>query len=78
MPWGRAGYAKWGLSVSEADTFRAIMFVRQRAGIPLFFYDRNRRSWFPNLADYPEGSAILRQWGEWEITLQEYRAVRGG
>lgn len=77
LPWGKAGYAKWGLSPSEADTMRRIMFIRQRVGLPLFFFDRNRRSWFVNLADYPDGAVVLAQLKEWEIGVGEYREARG-
>jgi hypothetical protein len=76
LPWGKAGYAKWGLSPSEADTMRAIMFTRQRVGVPLFFFDRSRRAWFVNLADYPHGKVVLAQLKEWEIGVDEYREAR--
>lgn len=76
LPWGRAGYQKWGLSASEADTMRAIMFTRQRVGVPLFFFDRSRRAWFVNLEDYPDGKVVLTQLKEWEIGVEEYRQAR--
>jgi hypothetical protein len=72
LPWGRAGYAKWGLAPSEADTFRRIMFSRQRSGLPLFHFDRSRRSWFLALHDYP-ALPVLK---EWEVSVGEYRAAR--
>jgi hypothetical protein len=74
LPWGKAGYKKWGLAPSEADAFRRVMFSRQRAGLPLFFFDRSRRSWFLALADYP----ALPVLSEWNIGVGEYRAARGG
>lgn len=76
LPWGRAGYAKWGLSPTEADIMRAIMFRRQRLGVPLFFFDRSRRSWFLNLADFPDGRVVIAQLKEWEISIDEYRQAR--
>jgi hypothetical protein len=76
LPWGKAGYAKWGLSPSEGDTMRAIMFTRQRNGVPLFFFDRSRRAWFVNLEDYPDGEVVLAQIQEWEIGVAEYREAR--
>jgi hypothetical protein len=76
LPWGKLGYTKWGLSPSEADAMRAIMLTRQRVGLPLFFFDRSRRSWYLNLADFPEASVVLAQLKEWEIGVGEYRAVR--
>ncbi len=74
LPWGKAGYKKWGLAPSEADTFRRIMFARQHNGLPLFFFDRSRRAWFVNLREYP----ALPVLAEWEIGVGEYRAARGG
>lgn len=76
LPWGKLGYAKWGLAPSEANAMRRIMLIRQREGVPLFSYDRSRRAWFVNLDDYPDGVRILRQFKEWEITVTEYRAAR--
>jgi hypothetical protein len=74
LPWGKKGYAKWGIAPSEADCMRRIMFARQRTGLPLFHFDRSRRSWFLALADYP----ALPVLSEWEIGVSEYRAARGG
>lgn len=77
LPWGKAGHAKWGISESEADTMRAIMFRRQREGLPLFHFDRSRRAWFLNSAEYPDGAAVIAQLKEWEIMVGEYREARG-
>lgn len=76
LPWGRAGHTKWGLSPSESDAMRRIMFTRQRVGVPLFFFDRSRRAWFCNLEDYPDGAVVLAQLKEWEIGVGEYREAR--
>lgn len=76
LPWGRNGYAKWGLTVSESIAFRRIMFTRCRVGLALFFYDRSRRAWYLNLADYKDGSAVIAQLKEWQISIGEYRAAR--
>jgi len=77
LPWGKKGFAKWGLSASEGDAMRAIMLTRQRQGLPLFFFDRSRRSWFVNLVDFPDGAVVLGQLKEWEISVSEYRQTRG-
>jgi hypothetical protein len=61
LPWGRAGHSKWGISPSEADTMRAIMLPRQRVGVPLFNFDRSRRAWFLNIAEYDDGAMVLGQ-----------------
>ena len=76
LPWGKAGFAKWGISPTEADSMRAIMFTRQRQGLPLFHFDRSRRAWYLNLADYPDGAAMVAQMREWEITGAEYKLAR--
>lgn len=76
LPWGKAGYAKWGLSPSEGEDMRRVMFTRQRVGVPLFHFDRSRRAWFLNLADYADGAVVLAQLKEWEITVAEYREAR--
>jgi hypothetical protein len=77
LPWGKLGFAKWGLTASEGDAMRAIMLTRQREGLPLFHFDRSRRSWFLNVAEWPDGAQVLGQMKEWEITAGEYRAARG-
>jgi hypothetical protein len=74
LPWGKKGYAKWGLSPSEGDCMRRIMFARQRQGLPLFSFDRSRRSWFVDLREYP----ALPVLAEWEIGVGELRTARGG
>jgi hypothetical protein len=76
LPWGRAGYARWGLTPSEGNTMRNIMLTRQRKGVPLYFYDRSRRAWYLNLHDFEDGAVVLAQLKEWEIAIGEYRAAR--
>ena len=77
LPWGRAGYAKWGLTFSEGEVMRRIMFTRQAQGLPLFFFERSRRAWYLNLKEYPSGKRVVAQLKEWEITVGEYRKARG-
>jgi hypothetical protein len=77
LPWGRAGYAKWGLTFSEGEVMRRIMFTRQAQGLPLFFFERSRRAWYLNLKEYPSGKRVVAQLKEWEITVGEYRQARG-
>jgi hypothetical protein len=76
LPWGRVGYRKWGLTPTESNVMRAIMFTRQGRGVPLFFYDRSRRAWFLNIRDFSIGAVVLAQLKEWEITVGEYRGAR--
>jgi len=72
LPWGKAGYAKWGLTPSEGDWFRRIMFARQLGGVPLFHFERSRRSWYVDIRTY----AVIPPLDEWEISLAEYRMAR--
>jgi len=76
LPWGRAGYRKWGLTPTEANAMRLIMLTRQHRGVPLFFFERSRRAWYLNRTDYANGKAVLRQLKEWEITVGEYQGAR--
>jgi hypothetical protein len=73
LPFGKNGYKRWNLKPSEADALRRIMFTRQRNGLPLFFFDRSRRSWYLALADHP-AMPVLK---EWELTVAELRLARG-
>jgi hypothetical protein len=75
LPWGKAGYRKWGLTPTEANTMRRIMLTRQRRGVPLYFFDRSRRAWYLNLHDFTDGKMVLGQLAEWEISVAEYRAA---
>jgi hypothetical protein len=72
LPWGKKGHKRWNLRPSEANALRAIMFSRQRNGLPLFFFDRSRRAWYISLADH----AAMPVLSEWEITVAEYRLAR--
>jgi len=73
VAWGKKGHAKWGITSTEAISFRRIMFNRQRNGVPLFFFDRSRRSWYINLVDHP----VMPVVAEWNIGVSEYRLARG-
>lgn len=76
VPWGKAGHRRWGLRRGEAEALRAILFARQAQGNGLFLYDRSRRSWYLNVADYPTlrlaGGYVAQQ----PIGVTEYRQVR--
>ena len=74
-PWGRAGRAKWGLYPSEADTLRHILRGRQATGLALFVYDRGRRSWLVNLADFPTQRHALAYLKKHPIGVEEWRVA---
>ena len=77
LPWGKAGYKRWGLRRREADTLRAILMARQTPqqgrALPLFVYDAASRAWYCNVVDYAshaEAMGYVRQWG---VTSREYK-----
>jgi len=74
MPWGEAGYRRWGLRVTECRQLRYILLRRaERDRPPLFDYDAAMRRWvFPSLwSRRTAGSYLSLQ----PITLAEYRAA---
>lgn len=77
VPWGSAGYKKYGLRRREGEVLRLILFERMtpKAGapVPLFTYAEERRTWHVNLFDFPSRSAAgdyLRHAG---VTVREYK-----
>lgn len=76
LPWGRNGYAKWGLRPQEANILREILFTWQREAPTLFFYDRLRRAWFVNVGDYAN-IHLAKQWlVRHQVSIGVYRAAR--
>jgi hypothetical protein len=80
-PWGRAGHRRWGLTRTEAEVLRAMLFARQAQtdGRPpgLWLYDRGRRSWRLNVWDFDTLADGQRYWQRWPISVQELRLARG-
>jgi len=76
VPWGKAGHRRWGLRRGEAEALRAILFARQAQGNGLFLYDRSRRSWYLNVADYPTLRLAGGYVAQHPIGVTEYRQVR--
>lgn len=76
LPWGKAGHRRWGLRRGEAEALRAILFARQAQGNGLFLYDRSRRSWYLNVADYPTLRLAGGYVAQHPIGVTEYRQVR--
>jgi hypothetical protein len=76
LPFGRNGHAKWGLRPQEANILRQILFDWQLEPPALLFYDRSRRAWFVDVAQF--GSAgIAKSWlRSHQITVAVYRAAR--
>lgn len=54
VPWGKAGYLRYGLRSTEAAVLRAILVARaeQDSHPALFVYDPDARRWLAVLADY--------------------------
>ena len=74
-PMGKAGHKQWGLYPSERKTLGIILRGRQAAGNGLFLYDRGRRAWCVNLAQYPTRRAALAYLKHRPIELEEYRVA---
>jgi len=74
LPWGEAGYRRWGLRVTECRQLRYILLQRaDRDRPPLFDYDPAIRRWvFPlSWSRRTAGAYMSLQ----PITLAEYRAA---
>lgn len=81
LPWGSAGWRRWGLRYHEALVLRAIMLARQGGQpAPLFVYDDGARMWCLNVMDY-RGPKAAQAWlhaapvtlAEWKAYLRQYR-----
>jgi hypothetical protein len=79
LPWGRHGHQRWGLRPQEANILRALLFewaAAPRGMPPLLIYDRKRRAWHVNLADYPDRQAATQWLARHPIGVAIYRAAR--
>lgn len=80
LPWGRAGFVRWGLRQREADALRWIMLEYARAAgrgmAALFVYDRAGHAWRVNLADYPDRAAAAAWARRYAVTVPILRAAR--
>lgn len=76
LPWGRNGHARWGLRPQEANILREVLFTWQREAQPLLFYDRLRRAWFVNLAEYRTRNLAGDWLGKHPVSIALYRAAR--
>lgn len=79
-PWGRAGYARWGLRPAEGVCLREMMQQRQQGTNDrppgVFFYDRNGRSWRVNFFDFDREEDAQKYWVRWPLSVHELRAAR--
>lgn len=75
VPWGRAGWKKWGLRYWESELLRKILIVRgqMRRVQPLFDYNEAARTWHLNYGDYSRLDLALLHWKQNQITLKEWR-----
>lgn len=76
LPWGRNGYAKWGLRPQEANILRQVLFDWQEDAPALLRYDRMRRSWFVDLYYYGDLSLAKRWLAKHQIDVRTYRSAR--
>jgi hypothetical protein len=76
VPFGRNGYARWGLRPQEANILRQILFNWEKDLPSLLRYDKSRRAWFVCLGDFDnvgDAKGWLRQH---QVTIGVYRAAR--
>lgn len=75
VPWGKAGWRRWGLRDWEATMLRQILIVRSqmRRVPPLLDYNEAARSWHLNLAEFARLDQALLYWKTNPITLREWR-----
>ncbi|MDI9547711.1 MAG: hypothetical protein QM346_08915 [Chloroflexota bacterium] len=71
-PWGRAGYAQWGLVPSERDILRSIVRGRRDR---LFWYDALSRAWHVNVDRYPTAAAAHEAIERDAITPEAWHAA---
>lgn len=76
LPWGRNGYARWGLRPQEANVLRQILFDWAQPGPTLLLYDRTRRAWFVNLRDFANAHLAKRWLTQHQVSITMYRAAR--
>ena len=76
LPWGRNGYARWGLRPQEANILRQVLFDWQSGAPMLLLYDRARRAWYVNLADFANVHLAKKWLKQHQVTIEVYRAAR--
>lgn len=75
VPWGRAGWKKWGMRYWESEILRQILIVRgqmQRVA-PVYDYNDAARTWHLNHVHYPRFEQALMYWKANPISLKEWR-----
>lgn len=84
LPWGSAGWRRWGLRYHEALVMRAIMLDRMRRPrpAPLFEYNDQGRTWHLAADQHPDQAAAMRYLerhplllAEWRDALANYRSA---
>ena len=76
-PMGRNGQAKWGIRPSEANVLRQILFDwHDEERSCLFCYDRSRRAWYVDLANFPSAGLAKGWLRAHQISVGIYRAAR--
>lgn len=76
LPWGRNGYARWGLRPQEANILRQVLFDWEDDLPSLLRYDRARRAWFVCLGDF-DNVRVAKCWlRQHQVTIGVYRVAR--
>jgi hypothetical protein len=75
LPFGRAGFAKWGFRRQESVVLRDIM-ARRQTQPGLFLYDKSRRCWHLNRYDHDSYDVARSYLARYPVTIAEYRASR--
>jgi len=76
VPWGRAGWQRWGLRSWDVSLLLAILNVRsanQRHGAALFDYSADSRLWFVDIDRYASLESALDYWKSNPITIKEFQ-----
>jgi hypothetical protein len=84
LPWGQAGYKKWGLRDLSATVLRAWFMKRSTKSndlvLPmprptLFIYNQSDRRWYLNTQDYGTKELAWRFLEKEKLTVKEWRAL---
>lgn len=75
VPWGSAGWKRWGLRKWEAEIVRRLLMgrLRNRQIVPLFDYSSEMRYWSVNLATYNSQRMAMAYLQAHAVTLAEWR-----
>lgn len=75
VPWGSAGYKRYGLRRREAEVLRLYLFdaMTPRPGKPVPLFQFDRRAWYVNLVDYPTQADAAGYLAKAGLTVRAYK-----